>query len=387
MILVIIRMAGNLAKQIRMITWLFQYRIVILEENKTMLRVSLSKVRFLMFLLVCLFLVDQIKLSSAERNFQDIDVFEIHKIRPRVYPLSVDYFKKYELDKLNNFFIDKTDSIDAKENLDIILEQLILDYKNKVPFNDDAVKVKRLMLALMTIKGQDDECRYGHKILKTVLDATHSRYRLLVKGGAMKRVDKIVKFYIDEHTNDCTSTYLKNFDTISKNLDGLMEGRVNLFLRDTIELLTSGELRKIMGDNHKERLQFITEQRIGISFDMTSESIYNIMQELAKDDPNKKFLDISENERTGEFSIVKNKFGRLFDKYVAQPCDYYRKQLSQDVFAPVIFDNMFTRIETNRVDFYEAWLKYDLCYFSGQNTETTLERVLEYARNKQYSKQ
>lgn len=350
-----------------------------------MLRTNLTKVFCLMFL--CLFLVDQINLSRVGRDFQDVDVFEVLQIRPRVLPLSVDYVKKYELDKLNNFLIDKTDSVDAQENLDIILEQLILDYKNKVAFNNDAVKIKRLMLALMTIKGQDDECIYGHKILKTVLNATNSRYRLLEKGGAMKRIDKIVKFCIDGHTNHCTPTYLKNFDTISKELDGLMVERVNLLLRDTIRLLTSGELRKIEGDNYKEKLQFITEHKIGILLEITSESIYNTMQELAKDDPDKKFLNIAENERTGDFGIIKNKFGKLFDKYVAQPCNYFREQLLQDVFAPVTFDNIFTRIETNRVDFYEAWLKFDLCYFGGQDTEVILERVLKYARNKRYIKQ
>lgn len=311
-------------------------------------------------LVILCIIIGETSLGYPESDFRSVDLFEALKIRPQIRVLSVDYVAEREVERLNNYLIDNTDSNDAEENLDLILEQLILDYKNKLDPHGDRIKIKRLLMALTTIKGENSCNYYSYLILGQALDATKCRFRLL--NGRRKRIDKVVGHYIYKHANNCLPIYLKNYDNLSKNLDEILMKRLDALLGPTIQnlILYYGNPH-IKGDTYEERLKHMASERVGRTFDMSSKYIYDIMMELTKDDPNKKLLEIFEDERTGRLVIREDKLAELLEEYIIKPCRYFREYYQRDIFKPLLQDNIFVHTQTDRIDFYEAWFKYDLC--------------------------
>lgn len=304
----------------------------------------------------------------------------------------MDIFQSYELDtsilqatyetqKLNDLLVDRVDFTDLGKNFDTILEELILNYKNRVPPNSPTIQVKNLILALTTLKG-DNECNhYGHKILLNNYLVIGERVRFLKRNEALRRLDKILLHYINEHVNNCEQVYFRKFDEVSKNFDDTLIKRLNLFLGKAIDTLTSEQNPDNHGEQYTEILYNLVNFRIGNSFEMNAAYIYNAMKNLVKGDSDASFLRLVENEKTGFLNIRRDKFIRLFNEYVTKPCQYFETSLGPDIFEPALFDNMFYyHIRVDRVSFYEAWLKYRLCTFSGKIGDK-LDEVLDYADN------
>lgn len=72
-------------------------------------------------------------------NFMDSDLFQAMRINWHDLNLSS------TMQKLNDFLVERTDSIDPDENFDIVLEELLLDYK-KHTGPSKAIKTKRFFL-------------------------------------------------------------------------------------------------------------------------------------------------------------------------------------------------------------------------------------------------
>lgn len=64
--------------------------------------------------------------------------------------------KESEIQRLNNFPIERTDSTDRKANLGIVHGELIKDLKNGVPYDAKSSQAKRLLLSLTTLEGQHE---------------------------------------------------------------------------------------------------------------------------------------------------------------------------------------------------------------------------------------
>lgn len=111
------------------------------------------KVTLLTVLINATILVEVSSLEFYKRDFNDVDIFQVIEFDTN------SHIRDKEIQKLNDFLVDRTDSVDPDENLDIVLEELILDLKNSLPYKSASVQAKRLILTLRTVRG-DNLCSY-----------------------------------------------------------------------------------------------------------------------------------------------------------------------------------------------------------------------------------
>lgn len=280
------------------------------------------------------------------------------------------------IDKLNDLLIRRTDSADPAANLDIIIEELIKDYKNNVPLDRKSFQAKRLVASLSTITDENLCSSYSYRILQACLYGIDSSVRGIARNEHLRRIDKILAYYIRKHVNDCRAVYFREFSRVSEQLDEIQVKYLDTFLNKAIEnLINNG---KIKGETRVERLYNAGKDELSGSFDLTSERIYDTLKELARGDPNERYLIPVEDEHTGHNKIKRERFDQLIDKYILQPCNYFKHQFEEDIFWPFRFDSMFNnQIQNDRTDFYEGLLKFRFCSFDLPN-KYLIQNVVDY---------
>lgn len=334
-------------------------------------------------LLTCLvhlcLLVGQIS-PTAENDLSSIDVFEASKI-------DVNYLRfmhvdegRTEFGKINDLLVERTKSVDPDTNLDIVLEQLLLDYKSKLPTNSRPIQAKRLFLSLSTLNKENECSRYGYLIISKNLDAMQTKVSSIKNGDKMRRIDEILAHHIRRHIDDCKRVYLKNFDVILKSLDKDEVNRVDKLLDKAIGSLTSDENFKDKDTNYVERLYSLASKEGGQTNGLEPSYIHDCIRDSAKADPNNEFSQLLGDGQRGLLRVRSEKlFDKLYSEYIVKPCEYFRQKLGPNVFKPIAFDIKFGQhqIQFNRVDFYETWLKYQLCHFDG-SSEEAFKKYVEY---------
>lgn len=332
-------------------------------------------ITFLHYLIITLSVVSQANEINCGKDLSTSDLFQVVRIDVD----NLKYFHvdvgKTEFEKLNDFLVERTDSTDPNVNFEIILEQLILDYKNKLPRDSRTIQVKQLFLSLGTLKKENECCYYGYKIVSSNFKAFGAKTGPGKNGTKMRRLDEILSHYIKRLIENCKRVYFKNFDQISKNgLDKVQIKRVDTLLDKAINSLTSDEQFKDHDTNYVERLYHVARKE---SDKCTLELSYieAAIKESARKEPDEVLRQIG-GKRTGFLMINDDTlFEKLFNRYVKKPCQYFREQFGPDVFEPVNFFSKFSHeLQYNRVDFYESWLKYQLCSLGG-SVKRTFERL------------
>lgn len=344
---------------------------------------------FISYLIVSYLLVKTVYLEEYAKNFRDIDLFQAINVNPYILAsrFMLDYGRKRylpvyeeksEIGRLNDFLVDRTNSTDVAANLDILLEELIRDYKKNDPNISGSIEAKRLILALSTLKG-DNKCNYyGCRIISNNYIAIDPDTDSIIANTNLRRIDKIFAYYIRDRMDNCRQVYFRKFDEIFKNANRDLIRRVDMFLGKAIEIFKSNH-PQFSGENYAEGLFKVLTYKISSLFEINSSYLANAIELSAKHDPNVKFLRPVEDERVGGPRLDRDKFDPLFHKYVTEPCSYFRRTFGPDVFEPMMFDSDFDRrVEYGRADFYEYWYKYKLCH---RSFNYDLRRVVEYINN------
>lgn len=281
----------------------------------------------------------------------------IHPARNGVRSIPI-YEKHNEIEKLSNRLSDRVKSDEPSENLDFIIEELILDQKNKVPLDSKPIQAKRLVASLHFVK-DENECNYfGYKILSNNFDAIRPN----LNGDNLRRIDKILVKYLNEHVKNCKQVYFTKFDSISKSLNREFLKRLDVVFRKSIERIKS---ERNGAANYAESL-YKAMHKIHQALDFKPVDIYEALIEMTK---------LEGKDLKG---LKRKNIEELFDEYIVKPCEYLRDQFGRDVFEPFIFDSKFyDQIESDRADFYETLFKYEMCYgsFKSERQELLLSSV------------
>lgn len=325
----------------------------------------------LLFTVCLLVLVDQTNTSEYHgRDFTNVDVFNA---------LKVDEYQMqgYEMSRLNDFLIARTSSTDPVENLEIVMDGLISDNKKKNP-DYRAVQAKRLVSALSTLEGENECSYFSYLILYANFRALALRADKIIKNTGLKRIDRVVAHYIKKRLDNCRQVIFKNYDEISKNLDGTLMGHLDKLVASAMKKFTS---KKGNSDaDYVERLFQVVSDPFSLPNNVELDNIYNVLKDLAQDDPDGSFVLPVENEHTGRKSINRGKFDQLYRKYIVKPCEYIEETFGPDVFEQAIFYSKFDRrVQADKVDFYETWLKYRLC--SSYLFEEAQWRIINYVES------
>lgn len=184
-----------------------------------------------------------------------------------------------------------------------------------------------------------------------------------MSGENLRRIDKIVALNIRSRVANCQGVYLKKFDEKLSNMDQGSVQKVNELLAKAEDHVKSDEYPENQVKKDAERSYNAVSYEIRGLTDLSPEYIYNSLLEVAKDDQDAKYLKPVENERTGVPSLNREKFDNLLETYVSKPCLYCRENLGPNIMEPIMFDYGYGhQIMNDRADFYETWLKYELCY-------------------------
>lgn len=326
----------------------------------------------------------QVYSAEFEREFGSVDdEFKAANINEHALKVIPWKERESEIEKLENLMKDRTDSTDPDVNLDIIQVQLDLETRNKVSPQSRSNQAKRLLLALRTLKGENECNYYGYKIITKNFALINPSLDAIMEDTSDRRVDKIMAHYVKSHINNCRDVYFRKFDEITPNLDKNLVEKMDTFVERAMEDVIQEFNQKFPGKTNVEALFEIANKGFSTLHMMKPSYIYNVMQISAKHDPDVGFLKPIEDEITGISSVRRDKFFELFDNYIAKPCNHFRQQLGPDVFQPILFDSMFKhQIKEDRVDFYQAWVKYGLCYLDG-SSKRVLDAVVEFAETGQ----
>lgn len=314
-------------------------------------------------------LVEQTTLVRVTTN--QIDLFKVSKISGFRLQESA------EFDRLNEILTSQTDSDHPGTNLDIILDELILDYKNKVPFNRNSVEAKRLILSLRTLDGENG-CNYHAYNVHSNCQLACIQSTWNIEDDRLRRIDGIVNYYLERRIKNCKHVYFAKFDEISKNLDKNLVNYLDNLLSQVIDSAKADQNERGKAICEAQSLYNLATNKAHRVFMFTSEYIYNVLKDSARDDPDKEFVQPVADKQSGLMSVRSDKLYRLYNDYIVNPCNHFRELLGPNVFIPIMFDGKFAKhqVQSDRVDFYEAWLKYELCFGSFKRD---FSRVLDYA--------
>lgn len=325
---------------------------------------------------ITLLILCSLLVCAAEcEQVEDVDVFQVLVNFENSYRETND-----ELNKINYWLVDQTESTDPQENLDIILESLIMDLKKQKPSDKMSAngKAKRLLLSLGALNDENMCTKFGYIVLKANYIAGGRKAKQALDSDVSRRIDKILVHYMKEHVR-CSEIYPSRFENILSGMDKTKVGRVNKFFEKAIEHLTSDIYVENRGKDYVERLSNIAKRRLLSLSTYESDYIWRTLREVVKGDPDARFAEKVEDEKTGKgLRLRRNKFDRLFNDYLLEPCEYYREKLGPEVFEPLQFDAIVPHdIRKYKTDFYKAWLNYKLCEFDDI-IEVVLERVVRY---------
>lgn len=335
---------------------------------------------FFKYLVVsCLCLVAQINWVT---NADSVDKYRALEVDTFDISMSYRSEKKSEIAKLNEFMIDKTDSTDPNVNLDIVEKEFDSQLEKKVPFDDLSVQAKRLLLALRTLEGKDECNHYSYLILKNNQRAIKSPARAIKRNEGARRIDKVLAHYINKHIKNCRDQYFQRYDQIYSALDKTLLHRIDVLLNDAVKTITSDENERNAGKSYAKRLFYGARHGLLTSYVRPS-YMYNVMVNSVKGSEEEKYMKKVENERTGYPALNLEVFGRVFRETVTQPCYKFRSLVGPDVFLPLLFDGLYHHeVQEERTDFYEALLKFQLCYFDYPENELLRDVVyyVEFGR-------
>lgn len=186
------------------------------------------------------------------------------------------------------------------------------------------------------------------------------------KPEEIRRIDEIVLHYVDEHVNQCRQVYFKKFDEIYKNLEPNMIKRLDLIFEGAIKEITSDDEVKNRGLSYVERLFNALSGETYITFAFEMKDIYKALEKVVKGEPDEKFIKPVRDQSTGLKSLNEDKFLHVYGEYLLKTSNYIIEKLGTEVFYPATLDlEIDPHLESNRVDFYETWMKFKPCLLHG----------------------
>lgn len=264
------------------------------------------------------------------------------------------------------------------DHFDAVLERLIVDMKQNESLN--SIGAKRLFLTLNLLKKNLQCNSFSYRILTLNHCANNFRIGELNKGDNWKRnprpVDVILSEYIYQHANDCQNVYQQRFRETVASMDMQLVTAVEALLDDLIEETISDKFAPNRGKSLIERYFNIVSSKLKTRLYILPDYVYNKLKVLAKNDSSAKFLSKTSEYRPGLFGVNKLKFSGLYQKYISEPCAYYRNKLGDEIFIPASFDVSFKHnIMEEDVEFYKGWTMFKFCSVPGLDESLLLKTI------------
>lgn len=304
------------------------------------------------------------------------------------------YYHTY-YQRINNYLVDKLgENDDAKDNMVEALRWV--DVLEKTRFKDpNLLRALKQLTALTKIGGENMCTRNAYGILRKNDLATQGRaHKRQTKLGALRRVDKIVYHYSIQHAIDCYRHYPRKFAQKRAQLDQVQMSYVEPLFDHVFQtvLRPASVMGFFANPNFKNNIDptELVRDITSLDRDDVAEATLMKLRFYARNDPDSKYLEHVNDDRSGKYIINETKVKELYEKYIVKPCEHYIEQLGFDVFIPMRFDLMMLEPEDRyqlkddqTIEFYVGYAKFRACNLLVYQDKKALARRIVRAVHKQ----
>lgn len=284
-----------------------------------------------------------------------------------------------EFEALNERLEKKTSSRDFAQNMKFVREFRKDDKRNIFKKNRSrTLKAESLLLAQETLTEETSCDAEGHEIIYQTHRALQGRPFISENVKIHhRRIDKIFLYYYRQHERICREEYPRKVRTILKTMDQLKVNRVNFFADNAISQFTTDSFVKNRSTPLADRLFFVASAET----DPQPRYIFKILKFLLANQPEESLLESDHRAGSNEGALDKKekRFERIFQEYLAGPCEYYEQQLGPDIFVPLSFSRELHDVNIERVDFYRVWARFQFCKMFNKTARKKQEEVFIYA--------
>lgn len=324
--------------------------------------------------------------SESGRKLPDVspdNKYEFIRIFSGLY-----YQKTYKL--INNFLVDNVDChADAAANLraatqfrEIVRQEsrwYNLYNKNLLGALEQFILLNRIL--------RGEKCtRNSYAILLKNDRATRGRsHQVQSKLGLLLRIERVIRQIAMDHALECKKKYPQFFEQKYAQLDKAIVEKVEAFTSNIINQLMRKK-KNIFSQKKRfetpEQLQYIKT----INGQKEGQIAYNALKLFARKDRDVVYLRKVVDEKEAILKINRVKLVELFEKYLAEPCAYYVRELGPSIFIPASYDIMMFEKEDRYVqdddnaNFLSGWIRYKICnLLIGKDKKSLIRSVVSIA--------
>lgn len=265
---------------------------------------------------------------------------------------------------LNKYLAERTRSKEPGVNFKIAQDLYDSDSEGDSKF----LLAQRLFLSMKDINDENicnsDSFNALYHVDMALSQQTKNKLNKRIPSG---RIQSIYLNLVDKLIKRCYTRYLKTLrNKLQNSMDRERINYVKTFFDQAIdnymnlrrlEKSSIFHLRKQVGKSTIEKLYEI------INGDISIEEINN------RDYIKKKLQEVSESEsdldvlsRSYKINSNEDNCQVLYDKFIGEPCKYYKEELGDEVFEPAEFAHQFlSNLDLKNPNFYRYWVYYKLC--------------------------
>lgn len=281
---------------------------------------------------------------------------------------------------LNQYLVEKVDRQDVSSNMKAAIEWLkeqevakrsVFQMRNPVP---DLKKFTPLQQLIDSPKCDGSD----YEIMKAN-EAVVSLHRLFDDKKVIRRVDNVMLQIFKDHSQKCQNVYPAVYKAKKEQFDVTTMNLIEKLGDDVIDFVKRKRLIQSMIEADNLFYFFIrrsSEENLHVDRNV----YYNVIIEVAKDDPNVKFTREVPDEQTGKFVLRRDKIRQLVVDYLVKPCKQYEAFFGPDLFIPARFDTrIYYKLDDSELDYYIKWAYFKICEAITDNEATVHNDVIKSA--------
>lgn len=305
--------------------------------------------------------------------------------------------KDKNLVKINEYLTQNVKTDNIEENLQKANELLKLEErKNSLLFNRGFVKALQRFVKLNQIKG-DNKCNMNsYSILfennESSLGGQLHKVASEISQKSMNKLQTIIYKQSLDHALECQEVYFREYTKLLSEIDLNLIKKVRVFQDNLFGefLFNRG---KFQDDTPKSELIATMNQLNGLKSKKVAHIAYDSIEELAHNDPDKKYLKVVFENK--DIVLRSDKVKELFVKYLIEPCEYFTKEFDK-IFVPYEYDRLMLEPAKRQqqqqqtlggkseeeLKFFVTLSRHKLCKLLVENERTVLlENVTAVAYN------
>lgn len=284
--------------------------------------------------------------------------------------------------KIDEYLKQAVDSDDIEPNLEAAEKWLSqnLNFKSSL-LTRNPTEDFRMFVALKQVLG-DNKCNdESFRIMRENEMNIGDLFTKIHSGAVKRRVDNVVWKIFEQHASNCQDVWPS---LLKRKLQQVGDQKKLMRAGLLAEAILSETLSTTVLNSYKQLYEGFISNLLELKDLRRSQSIYQKLNEYAKDDPDAQFLhpiiEDREGKKSGKKVVRTDKIRDLVDRYLVEPCSYFVEQLGPEVFIPARWDATTLPPSSEDIRFYKYWTDFRICEVVTKNAKTLtkdLTRIVE----------